>query len=82
MNWFGKKYKDEALVMQAEQALAEDVILNDVAGLGISSNSGIVSLIGTVNSDRERVHVEETVRSALQRASLAHEQIVNEIAVK
>lgn len=82
MNWFGKKYKDEALVMQAEQALAEDVILNDVAGLGISSNSGVVSLIGTVNSERERIHAEETVRSALQRASLAHEQIVNQIAVK
>ncbi len=82
MNWFGKKYKDEALVMQAEQALAEDVILNNVSGLGITSNSGIISLVGTVNSPRERIHAEETVRTALQRASLAHEQIVNEIAVK
>jgi osmotically-inducible protein OsmY len=82
MNWFGKKYKDEALVMQAEQALAEDVILNNVSGLGITSNSGIVSLAGTVNSTRERIHAEETVRTALQRASLAHAQIVNEIAVK
>ena len=82
MNWFGKKYKDEALVIQAEQAIAEDVVLNDVSGLGISSERGVISLVGTVNSDRERIHAEETVRNALQRAALAHEQIVNAIAVK
>ncbi len=82
MMWFGKKYQDEALAMQAEQAIAEDFILNDVSGLGASSQKGIVSLVGTVNSERERIHAEETVRNALQRASLQHAQIENRIAVK
>ncbi|MEZ4618558.1 MAG: BON domain-containing protein [Caldilineaceae bacterium] len=82
MSWFGKSYKDEALVMQAEQALAEDVILNNVSGLGITSENGIVSLGGLVNSERERSHAEQIVRNALRRASLAHEEVVNEIAVK
>lgn len=82
MNWFGSKYKDEALALQAEQAIAEDVILNDISGLGINSKNGIVSLVGKVNSQREREHAEDAVRSALHRASLKHEQIVNELEVK
>jgi hypothetical protein len=82
MSWFSRSYKDEALVIQAEQALAEDVILNDIGGLGVTSQNGVVSIVGLVNSDRERTHAEQTVRNALQRASLKHEQIVNELAVK
>jgi len=82
MIWFAKSYQDEELVMQAEQALAEDVILNDIGGLGVSSENGVVSILGTVNSERERNHAEDAVRNALQRAALKHEQIVNQLAVR
>ncbi|MCB0185815.1 MAG: BON domain-containing protein [Caldilineaceae bacterium] len=82
MRWFGTNYADERLVIEAESALAEDVVLNDIGGLGVTSNKGIVSLIGTVNSERERNHAEDAVRNALQRASLKHEQIVNNLAIR
>ena len=82
MIWFAKSYRDEELVMQAEQALAEDVILNDIGGLGVTSENGVVSILGTVNSERERTHAEDAIRNALQRSALKHEQIVNQLAVR
>ena len=82
MIWFAKSYRDEELVMQAEQALAEDVILNDIGGLGVTCENGVVSILGTVNSERERTHAEDAIRNALQRSALKHEQIVNQLAVR
>lgn len=82
MNWFGSRYKDEALALQAEQAIAEDVILNDISSLSVNSKNGVVSLAGKVNSERERAHAEDAVRSALERASLKHKQLVNALEVK
>jgi len=82
MSWFGTTYQDEELVMQAEHALAEDVVLNDLSGLGVTSAKGVVSIIGTVNSERERTHAEDAVRTALQRAALKHEEIVNDLAIR
>ncbi len=74
------KYNDEQIVVRAENAITEDPAIANGTALGVSSQKGVVTLTGTVASDREKVHVEGTVRSALRQAGLKFERIENRLA--
>ncbi len=82
VSFFGTPYPDEQLVQQAEQALIEEPMLSNMTGLGVTSQDGVVTIRGTVNSERERQQVSQVAHRALEGNGLKFAQIRNEVALR
>ena len=78
-NLFGTTYEDDKLAMEAERAIAQDPITNNPGAIGISSEKGVVMLSGTVNSEREKRHVEDLVRTSLDNYRLKYDRVENHL---
>jgi hypothetical protein len=78
---FGSTYEDDKLVLAAERAIAQDPVMNNPGGVGVASDEGVVMLSGTVNSEREKRHVESLIRSNLDNSKLKYAHIENRLEV-
>ncbi|MBI1294194.1 BON domain-containing protein [bacterium] len=78
---FGSTYEDDKLVMAAERAIAQDPVMNNPGAVGVVSDKGVVMLSGTVNSEREKRHVENLIRSNLNNSKLKYADIDNRLKV-
>ncbi len=78
---FRNSYDDEQILIKAERAIAQDPVMNAMAAVGVSSQDGVVALTGSVNSGREKNHVENLVRTALDSSKTPYEDIDNRLNV-
>lgn len=76
---FGR-YKDEELVARAEQALAEDPMV-DLSHLEVLSEDGVVTLRGKLASSVAKRHALEAVHRHLELSGLKYDKIEDEIEV-
>ena len=75
-------FNDEQLEFHAENAIAEDPMINDPTRYSVFSEKGIVTITGNVHLNRERDYVENVIRSAYGTVGLKHDQIVNQLEVQ
>lgn len=80
-NLFGAKYQDDRLASHVEQALTEDPLLSDTAGITVTSNKGVVRLAGVVHRASEKERIERLGQETLRTVGLPYDRIVNEIEV-
>ena len=75
---FGTKYRDEQLIVSAEQALLDEPTI-DASYLTISSEKGIVIVGGKLKSTIAKRHAIEAVEHVFQRRKLKYSKIVDAI---
>jgi hypothetical protein len=75
---FGKKYKDDELVLTAEHALNDDPTIG-ISRLRIFSEKGVVTLRGEITNGVTKQHVEEVVHKGLERSGLKYQKVVDEL---
>jgi osmotically-inducible protein OsmY len=78
---FGNSYDDERIVLDAERAIAEDPIIAAPGGIGVTSDKGAVTLFGRVNSEREKTHIENLVKTTLDNHGIKYQQIDNQLSI-
>lgn len=79
--WFGRQYQDEQIVGYAQNAIAEDPLVNDTNAVTIVSTKGVVRITGTVHRLQEKERIEGVVQRALSTTGLKYERLINELAV-
>ncbi|MEM7125244.1 MAG: BON domain-containing protein [Chloroflexota bacterium] len=80
LSLFGKKYKDDEIMLCAENALELESMINS-SNLIVVSEKGIVKLEGNANSEREKSRAMDAVLNSLQGARLEFAQIEDHIRV-
>lgn len=80
--FFGNKYQDEQLISHAQTAIVEDPLVSNVSKVSVSSEDGVVTIEGTVHTEREKDHLEGSVREALRTTGLKYERVVNNLQVE
>lgn len=78
---FGKKFKDDEIVLCAENALELEAMLN-ASHLVVSSEKGVVKLGGKADSEREKSRAMEAVMNSLQGARLEFTRIEDHVKVE
>jgi len=76
---FGPKYDDHKINVRASEAITADAKIKEPGQLSVSSQDGVVTLLGSAFGDVERYSIEGTIRSALKAAGLKYVRLVNEI---
>lgn len=77
---FAKKYKDDEIVLCAENALELESMIN-ASHLAVVSDKGIVKLEGKMKSDRDKSRAMDAVMNSLQGARLDFERIEDHVTV-
>lgn len=77
--FFGPKYDDQQITIHATNAISADAGIQNPGQVSISSQDGVVTLLGTAFGDQSRYSIEGTVRSGLKAANLKYVRLVNEI---
>lgn len=78
----GPAYPDEKLVEQARIAIDTDPLIEDPAGLVVTSSKGVISLTGIVHKQQEKDRIEGVIRNAYTKMGLKHERLINELQVQ
>jgi osmotically-inducible protein OsmY len=76
------KFQDEQLVARAQGAIEEDPLIATGSDIHVVSDKGILLIKGSVANDREKNHVEGTVRSAMRQSGLKFERIENHLTIR
>ena len=79
--FFGKKFDDEQIMFHAKNAIAEDPLLNDSELVTITSEKGMIKVIGTVHRTEEKDRIEGVIRNAIRTIGLKYDQLINELKV-
>lgn len=77
---FGKKYKDDEIVLCAENALELESMIN-ASNLAVISDKGIVKLEGKATSERDKTRALDAVMTSLQGARLDFARIEDHVTV-
>ena len=80
LSLFGKKYKDEEIMMCAENALELESMINS-SGMVVQSQKGIVTLQGSAKNEREKIRALDTVVTSLQGSRLKFERVEDRMNV-
>jgi hypothetical protein len=75
------KFDDTQIVSLATRTIEEDPAIENPGKLVVTSKNGVITISGSVASDRQMRHVEGAVNSALKTAGLKHAEILNQIVV-
>ena len=78
----GTKYNDPKLVEVMERAIVADPLITDAASFTVTSEKGVVTLMGVVHRPQERERIAAVVHSAVRNADLQFERIENQILVR
>lgn len=77
---FGKKYKDDEIVLCAENALELESMIN-ATNLAVVSDKGIVKLEGKINTERDKSRAMDAVMYSLQGARLDFARIEDHVTI-
>jgi hypothetical protein len=75
------KYEDGRILSRATLAIEEDPVIENPGKVTVSSKAGMITLTGSAATEREKAHIEGSVRSALKVAGIKFADIVNDIVV-
>jgi hypothetical protein len=78
----GTKYNDPKLIEISERAIGVDPLITDAASFTVTSEKGVVTLMGVVHRAQEKDRIEEVVLSAIRNADLKIDHIDNQISVR
>jgi osmotically-inducible protein OsmY len=78
---FGNGYDDERIVTDVESAIAQDPLITAPGTIGITSDEGVVTLMGPVNSEREKAHIGSLVQTTLDNHGIKYKQIDNQLSL-
>jgi len=76
------KFQDEQLVARAQSAIDEDPLIPAGSDIHFTSEKGVLIIKGTALNDREKNHVEGTVRSSLRQSGLKFDHIENQVTIR
>lgn len=78
----GTKFNDPKLVEVIERAIAADPLVTDATTFTVTSEKGVVKLVGVVHRAQEKDRIEGVARSAARNADLKLERIDNQLSVR
>jgi hypothetical protein len=76
------KFQDEQLVARAQSAIDEDPVIPVGSDVHFTSEKGVLIIKGTALNDREKNHIEGTVRSSLRQSGLKFDHIENQVTIR
>ncbi len=80
LSLFGKKYKDDEIMLCAENALELESMV-DSSNLAVSSQKGIVTLQGRARTERDKSRAMDAVLNSLQGSRLKFERVEDQISL-